>query len=133
MVREGSPHHKLILDKRKEKKMNKKKLAIPLDGDSLSEHFGRAGEFVFYEMEGDKIVSSSRQIPPPHEEGSIPRWLVENKVTDVLAGGMGPKAVNILNSHDINVYVGVNFDSPDNLASDFIKGTLKYGQNYCNH
>ncbi|MBE0651408.1 MAG: hypothetical protein IH595_11270 [Bacteroidales bacterium] len=113
--------------------MNKKKLAIPLDGEELSEHFGHAGEFAFYEIEDDKIISSTRQIPPPHEEGSIPRWLVENKVTDVLAGGMGPKAVNILNSHDINVYVGVNSDKADNMALDFTKGNLKYGQNYCNH
>ncbi len=113
--------------------MNKKKLAIPSDGDTLSEHFGHAGEFAFYEIEGDKIVSSGRQIPPPHTEGSIPRWLVENQVTDVLAGGMGPKAMNILKQHNIFVWVGVHADRAENLVLDFMRGALKGGQNNCNH
>ncbi len=113
--------------------MNKKKLAIPLDGEELSGHFGHSREFAFYEIENDRIVSSSHQIPPPHAEGTMPRWLVENKVTDMLVGGIGPKAIKILNEHKINVYVGVQTDRSENMASDFIKGSLKFGQNYCHH
>lgn len=113
--------------------MNKKKLAIPLEGETLSGHFGHSGQFAFYEIEDDKIVSSSLQIPPPHEHGSIPNWLVENQVTDVLAGGMGPKAIDILNNNKINVFVGVETGSSENLASDFVRGNLKYGNNSCHH
>lgn len=113
--------------------MNKKKLAIPLGGKTLSEHFGHSTEFAFYEIADDKIESSSKHIPPPHAEGTIPNWLVENQVTDVLAGGIGPRAIDILNSHDINVYIGVEIENADNLASDFIRGDLKYGNNYCTH
>jgi predicted Fe-Mo cluster-binding NifX family protein len=117
----------------KQMKMNRKKLAIPLEGEVLSGHFGHSSQFAFYEIEDDKIVSSSRQIPPPHEHGSIPKWLVENQVTDVLAGGIGPKAVDILNGHQINVFAGVETDSSENLALNFLKGNLKYGSNSCHH
>lgn len=113
--------------------MSKKKLAIPLDGENLSEHFGHSREFAFYKIENGKIVFSSRQVPPPHAEGTIPNWLVENEITDVLAGGIGSRAIDILNSHDINVYAGVETGNPDNMALDFIQGSLKYGKNYCNH
>lgn len=113
--------------------MDKKKLAVPLEGETLSEHFGHSTEFAFYNIENNKIESSSRHIPPPHAEGTIPNWLVENQITDVLAGGIGPRAIDILNSNKINVYVGVETDNSDKLASDFIKGDLKYGKNYCTH
>jgi len=110
-----------------------KKLAMPLMNGRLSEHFGHSREFAFYEIEGNKIVKEYRKEPPPHAEGTIPRWLVAEKATDILVGGIGPKAIDILYNQGINVYVGVALDEAANLALDFINGNLKYGQNYCHH
>jgi predicted Fe-Mo cluster-binding NifX family protein len=111
----------------------KKLLAIPTDQGYLSQHFGHSPVFVFFEIEGNKIVKREEKTPPPHAEGTIPRWLTSEKVTDLLTGGIGPKAVQILYAGGINVYVGVEIDTPDNLALDFINGDLKFGQNYCHH
>jgi predicted Fe-Mo cluster-binding NifX family protein len=72
-------------------------------------------------------------MPPPHAEGVIPRWLIENEVTDLLTGGIGPKAVNILYNKGINVYVGVEKDAAENLALHFISESLTFGKNYCHH
>ncbi len=113
--------------------MSKKNLAIPLDGDKLAEHFGHSREFAFFEIEGDKIMKEYSMEPPPHAEGTIPRWLVERKATDILVGGIGPKAIEILYNQGINVYVGVAVDKAINLVLDFINGDLKYGKNYCHH
>lgn len=113
--------------------MSKKILAMPLENGRLAEHFGHSREFAFYEIEEGKIVKESRKEPPPHAEGTIPRWLVECKATDILVGGIGPKAIEILYNQGINVYVGVAVDEAMNLALDFINGDLKYGQNYCHH
>jgi predicted Fe-Mo cluster-binding NifX family protein len=114
--------------------MSKKKLAMPLENGLLAHHFGHSREFAFFEIEDNKIVKEYRQEPPPHAEGTIPRWLAQNEeVTDILTGGIGPKAVEILYNHGINVYVGVETDEAVNLALDFINGNLKFGQNYCHH
>lgn len=110
-----------------------KKLALPVENEKLSHHFGHSREFYFFEIENNKITKKYSKEPPPHAEGTIPRWLVAEKVTDLLVGGIGPKAVDILYAAGLNVYVGVGVDSPDNLALDFINGGLKSGQNYCHH
>ncbi len=110
-----------------------KKLAIPVENGLLSEHFGHSREFAFYEIEGNKITKSYSKEPPPHQEGVIPRWLAAENATDILVGGIGPKAVEILYRHGINVYVGVAVDEPVNLALDFINGDLKFGENFCHH
>jgi predicted Fe-Mo cluster-binding NifX family protein len=110
-----------------------KKLAMPLDQGKLAEHFGHSRLFHFFEIEDNKIVNSYAKEPPPHQEGVIPRWLAEEKASDLLVGGIGPKAVEILYAHGINVYVGVGVDDANNLALDFINGDLKFGQNYCHH
>ncbi|HDO06338.1 MAG TPA: ATPase [Bacteroidetes bacterium] len=113
--------------------MSKKILAMPLENGNLAEHFGHSREFVFFKIEDSKIVKEQRMEPPPHAEGTIPKWLVENGATDVLVGGIGPKAVEILYNHGINVYVGVAVDEAMNLTLDFINGDLKFGQNFCHH
>jgi len=111
----------------------KKKLVIPADRGYLSQHFGHSPLFVFFDIENDKIIKKEEKTPPPHAEGTIPRWLAAEEVTDILTGGIGPKAVEILYANGINVYVGVELDTPDNLALDFTNGNLKFGQNYCHH
>ncbi|MCK7542001.1 MAG: hypothetical protein MZV63_69485 [Marinilabiliales bacterium] len=37
--------------------------------------------------------------PRPHEPGLLPGWLAEKGVTDVIAGGMGQRAIGLFNSH----------------------------------
>lgn len=110
-----------------------KKLAIPLDNGSLSHHFGHAPEFRFYQIEDNKIVATDVKNPPAHAEGTIPRWLMAEGVTDLLVGGIGPKAIQILNDANINVYVGVEAGDGDTLANKFVSDDLKFGQNYCHH
>ena len=111
----------------------KKRLAIPTDNGQLSQHFGHSPLFVFYDIEDGKIINKEEKTPPPHAEGTIPMFLVKEGATDLLTGGIGPKAVQILYNKGINVYVGVELNTPDNLALDFINGDLKFGQNYCHH
>ena len=110
-----------------------KKLAMPLEGNKLAHHFGHSRLFHFFEIENNKIINSYTKEPPPHQEGVIPRWLADEKATDLLVGGVGPKAVEILSAHGISVFVGVDSDEANNLALDFINGDLKFGQNSCEH
>jgi len=109
------------------------KLAVPTDNGYLSQHFGHSTIFVFFEIENNKIIKKEEKIPPPHSEGTIPRWLISENTTDILTAGIGPKAVQLLYANGINVYVGVEINTPDNLALDFINSNLKFGQNYCHH
>ncbi len=110
-----------------------KKLAIPVENGALSHHFGHSREFLFYEISETGMIKKESKIPPPHAEGTIPKWLIEEKATHLLVGGIGPKAVNMLKASGIDVIIGVEVDSPDNIVVDFINDELKYGQNHCHH
>jgi predicted Fe-Mo cluster-binding NifX family protein len=110
-----------------------KKIAIPVLNGLLSEHFGHAPFFYIYHTEGNMIVKEQLETPPPHEFGVIPNWLAEIEVTDLITGGIGPKAIDILNSRNINVYAGANPQSPKKTIEDFLSGNLKTTENLCNH
>lgn len=110
-----------------------KKIAIPIANGKLSAHFGHAPHFYVYHTEGNEIVKEEMATPPPHEFGVIPNWLAEIKVSDLITGGIGPKAVDILNSRNINVFTGAPVESPQKIVKDFLEGTLKTTANMCNH
>ncbi len=110
-----------------------KKIAIPVVDGKLSAHFGHAPYFYFYYTEDNKIVKEQMEIPPPHEFGVIPNWLAEKEVTELITGGIGPKAVEILNQNKINVFTGAPVENPQKIIGDFLSGTLKTTANMCNH
>jgi len=70
------------------------KAAIALDGNVISEHFGKVGEFLFVTFEDGKEISRE-MIPAPaadHAPGVFPNWIKSMGADVVMAGGMGVKA-----------------------------------------
>ncbi len=110
-----------------------RKIAIPVVEGKLSAHFGHAPVFYVYHTEENKIIKEQMEIPPPHEFGVIPNWLAEIEVTDLITGGIGPKAVDILNAKSINVFTGAPTENPQEIIKDFLSGSLKTSANMCNH
>ncbi len=110
-----------------------KKIAVPLENDILCPHFGHCQQFAIIETNDDNIKDETYLTPPPHEPGLLPAWLAEKGVTDVIAGGMGQRAISLFHNHKINVFVGAPQKPPRELANDLISNTLEAGANYCDH
>ncbi len=111
-----------------------KKIAVPTDSmRMLDGHFGRAGFFTFIVVEDDKIVSEEVITPPPHQPGIIPKWLKDQSVTDVITGGMGDRAKQILSHHKINVFEGASRKTAASLVNAFLNDTLELNENNCHH
>jgi predicted Fe-Mo cluster-binding NifX family protein len=110
-----------------------KKIAIPLENGILCAHFGHCHQFAIIEAEYGNIKNESVLTPPPHEPGVLPTWLAEKGVTDVIAGGMGQRAIALFNQEKINVFVGAHQKPPKELANDLLNNTLIAGANYCDH
>lgn len=111
----------------------KKKIAIPLEDGILCSHFGHCQQFAIIDTEDSHISDELLVTPPPHEPGLLPAWLAEKGVTDVIAGGMGQRAISLFNHQNINVFVGAPVKNHRELATDLINGTLTAGSNYCDH
>ncbi len=111
----------------------KQLIAIPLENGRLCQHFGHCQQFALLETEEGKILNETRVTPPPHEPGLLPAWLAEKGVTEVIAGGMGQRAVNLFTAQNIRVHVGAQPKSPAELVSDWLQQSLETGTNACDH
>ncbi len=107
--------------------------AIPMEGGHLCSHFGHCEQFAVIEAEDNRITNEKLLTPPPHEPGLLPGWLAERGITNVIAGGMGQRALNLFAEQNINVEVGAEPKSPHDLVSDFLNRSLITGKNVCDH
>lgn len=112
----------------------KKRIAVPVSGKNmLDAHFGHCKYFSIYDVEEKEIVSEEIIQPPPHEPGVLPGWLAQRGVTDVLAGGMGNRAIQHFNNHQVNVFVGAPALDSKTLVSGFLNESIRFSANYCDH
>ncbi len=111
------------------------RIAIPVDGGQLSSHFGRCEEFVFVDVEEatKSILSESREPAPPHQPGLLPAWIADRGASVILTGGMGPRAIGLLEQRGIRVVLGVPRGDPVSLAKAYVEGTLEAGDSTCDH
>ena len=105
---------------------NNLRVAIPMVGGKFSEHFGGAREFMIYEgnRENLRLDLHELRIAPPHKPGALPLWLAENHVDAVVASSIGERAMKILTTKDIGVFLTLGADDPVDLALQCLAGTL---------
>lgn len=111
----------------------KRKIAIPVENGIMTGHFGHAPMFALIEMDGETVVKEESLVPPPHEPGVLPAWLGNLGATDIIAGGMGQRAIQLFLNNHINVFVGVAAKPAIELAMDLALNRLQGGANYCDH
>ena len=111
-----------------------KRIAIPVDNqDILDAHFGHCSFFAILNIENETLVSEERLTPPPHEPGLLPKWLAEKGISDIIAGGMGQKAIQLFNQNGVNVFVGAPKLSAKELLKAYLQNCLTFSANYCDH
>ena len=99
----------------------------------LDGHFGHCQQFAMVEVEQNTVKEISYLNAPPHQPGLLPRWLAERGATDIIAGGMGQRAINLFNDRGVNVFVGAPTLSPTELVNGFLQNSLSFSANYCDH
>jgi predicted Fe-Mo cluster-binding NifX family protein len=130
----------LALSDKKEKQQTQTeetamKIAIPIAEGKLAMHFGHCAEFAVVEVDAKTktITGKKSRTPPPHEPGVLPRWLHEQGVHVIIAGGMGSRAQTLFVENGIKVMIGAPSESPEVLVAAYLAGTLQTGANVCDH
>lgn len=103
------------------------KIALPSRQNKIDEHFGHCEHFTVFTIDDQKKIISEEQIASPAGCGcksNIAQVLAESGVKIMLAGNMGEGAVNILNSHGIDVMRGCSGDVKE-VAQSWLSGNLK--------
>ena len=113
----------------------KMRIAIPLAQGKLSLHFGHCDQFAIFDIDGEisKVINRKDVTPPAPEPGVLPKWLHENNVSVIIAGGMGQRAQQLFTQDGIKVVIGASGQSPEELVSAYLENTLETGDNICDH
>ncbi len=109
------------------------KVAIPLADGILCNHFGHCEQFALIHLQGNQIVHKELVTPPPHEPGLLPRWLGDQGVRLIIAGGMGQRALQLFQQRGIQVITGAPGFPPEELVAQYVNQTLVTGENVCDH
>ncbi len=111
------------------------KIAIPLVNGRLSGHFGHCEQFAVIDVDAEAKEIKGKELltPPGHEPGVLPKWLSEQSVKLIIAGGMGQRAQGLFTQNGIEVMVGAPDGDPDELVLQYLNGQLACGQNICDH
>ena len=82
--------------------------ACGFDGE-VSAHFGRCPFFLLAEADGTR-VTVSQVVPNPyhggHQPGAVPRFVRDMGADVIIAGGMGPGAIEMFHDFGIDVATG---------------------------
>jgi predicted Fe-Mo cluster-binding NifX family protein/MinD-like ATPase involved in chromosome partitioning or flagellar assembly len=109
------------------------KVAVPLAGGVLCNHFGHCEEFALIQVSAGQMGQKELVTPPPHEPGLLPRWLGDHGVNVIIAGGMGQRALGLFAERGIQVVTGAPNAEPEALINQYLSGSLKTGPNVCDH
>ena len=109
------------------------KLAVTYQNGEVFQHFGHTGFFKIYEIEDDKIVSSTVVSTGGNGHGALSGFLKAQEVSVVICGGIGGGARNALLNAGIRFFGGVKGDC-DKAVEAYLAESLSYNPNVtCNH
>lgn len=113
--------------------MKQLRIALPTtDKVSVDEHFGHCKMFSVHTVEENKVTSVEFITAPPHAPGVLPKFLGDHKITTVITGGMGARAIELFKAQNIDVILGARGTIEDNLKT-FLEGELMSTGSACTH
>ena len=99
------------------------KIAVASMGSMVAGHFGHCENFMIYETDEKNIVSEESVPNPGHKPGFLPNFLADMGVQVIISGGMGGGAVDIFNERNVEVVIGAEGTSKENVEN-YLKGNL---------
>ena len=107
------------------------RIALAVDNNMITQHFGYCEYFVVYEVENKQIMGSEILNNPPHQKGLLPKYLKENNIDVVITGNLGQMAINLMNNLGIECIRGVKGNLVE-VINAYVDGTLESKDIACN-
>ena len=90
----------------------------------VSAHFGRCPFYVLAEVDGT-MATVSRVVPNPHSRahrpGATPQFIHELGADVIIAGGMGPRAIDMFRGFGIDVATG-SVGTVEEVLGSYLRG-----------
>jgi predicted Fe-Mo cluster-binding NifX family protein len=111
------------------------KVAVPTRNKVVDDHFGHCETYTVFTVDTNNKIRKAEMLPSPQGCGcksDIAAILRELGVSVMLAGNMGGGALNVLQSHGIQVVRGCSGDV-HKLVETFLKGNIEDSGEGCHH
>ena len=116
-----------------------KKIALACDdkeglNGQVSQHFGRCPSYLVVDVEGSEVKKSETLDNPyfnNHIPGKVPQFIQEQGVEVMIAGGMGPRAIDLFSNFGIEVVTGA-IGNAGNVLQAYLRGEIS-GVEPCKH
>lgn len=106
------------------------KIAVPADNGQVATHFGHCVEFILIDVVDERIGETKTVANPGHRPGFLPRFLAEQGVTVLIAGGIGSSAVGIFQELGIEVCLGAQ-GKVEEVVEQYLAGELQSSGSAC--
>ena len=100
----------------------------------ISQHFGRCPYYLIVEVEELEIVKTENVNNPyynSHAPGMVPQFINEQGADVMIAGGMGPRAIDMFTSLGIEAVSGAT-GNVGNILKAYLRGDIT-GVEACGH
>ena len=104
-----------------------------LDGQ-ISQHFGRCPYYLILDVDGNEIKNAKTVSNPyynNHVPRMVPQFINQQGVNVMIAGGMGPRAIDMFTSLGIEVATGA-MGNTGNVLQAYLRGEIS-GVEPCKH
>lgn len=104
------------------------KIAVSVNGNEISDHFGTCENYLVFELEDGKIINEETYKNPGHAPGITPPIFIAGLGVDAAIGGtVAQGAVNVMKAGGVDVILGVSGD-PRIAAENYAAGCLKHDE-----
>lgn len=110
------------------------KIAVPVDGDMVNQHFGKSKNFLIASIDKGQIVER-KQISTEslqHDHPGLSGLMIAEGVSTVILGGIGQPALDALKNNGLQVVRGAS-GKVEEVLEKFLAGGLTDQNVTCNH
>jgi len=100
----------------------------------MSQHFGRCPYYLIVDVDGHEIKKTDSVNNPyynNHVPGMVPQFINEQAANVMIAGGMGPRAIDMFTNLGIEVVTGA-IGNVGNVLQAYLRGEIS-GVEPCEH
>ena len=100
----------------------------------MSQHFGRCPYYLIVDVDGHEIKKTDSVNNPyynNHVPGIVPQFINEQAVNVMIAGGMGPRAIDMFSNLGMEVVTGA-IGNVGNVLQAYLRGEIS-GVEPCEH
>ncbi len=99
------------------------RIAIVCEDGEVFPHFGQSESFILYDVKDGVLLQQNVVKLSGAQRGALPDILKRFLVDKLICGGIGPGALNALDTHGIEVFTGVS-GSTEQAFNNWLKGCL---------